>query len=80
MAPPSASSPSAPATSVNPVPTGPRDLAVFARQNWVLAFDHISAFSPQLSAALCRLSSNAGLPLRERGVLLNSSPELPNIH
>ncbi len=57
-----------PSTSpLTPIPAGPRDLLALARCNQVLAFDHISAFSPQLAAALCRLSTSLGFAFRERG-------------
>jgi putative DNA primase/helicase len=51
-------------------PSGPfpsifRDLLAVARQNWVLAFDHISALPPNLADALCRLSAGLGAALRE---------------
>jgi hypothetical protein len=48
-----------------PIPSSVRDLLTLARHNWILAFDHLSALSPQLSDALCRLSSGLGATLRE---------------
>ena len=55
-----------PSTSpLTPIPSSVRDLLTLARHNWVLAFDHISALSPQLADALCRLTSGLGATLRE---------------
>jgi hypothetical protein len=55
-----------PSTSpLTPIPSSVRDLLTLARHNWILAFDHLSALSPQLSDALCRLSSGLGATLRE---------------
>jgi hypothetical protein len=48
----------------------PRSAAQFlhlARQNWVLAFDHVSHITPNLADALCRITSGAGLSAREPG-------------
>jgi hypothetical protein len=53
------------ASPLTPIPSSVRDLRTLARQNWILAFDHLSALSPQLSDALCRLSSGLGATLRE---------------
>ena len=53
------------ASPLTPIPSSFRDLRTLARQNWILAFDHLSALSPQLSDALCRLSSGLGATLRE---------------
>ncbi|HYW41234.1 MAG TPA: hypothetical protein VE959_00160 [Bryobacteraceae bacterium] len=53
------------AVPLTPIPSSVRDLLALARHNWVLAFDHISAFSPRLTDALCRLSSGAGFSFRE---------------
>ncbi|HYW84824.1 MAG TPA: hypothetical protein VFB30_16290, partial [Spirochaetia bacterium] len=50
---------------LTPIPSSVRDLLTLARHNWILAFDHISTFSPQLTDALCRLSSGLGATLRE---------------
>jgi hypothetical protein len=52
-------------TPLTPVPLNFRDLLAVARQNWVLAFDHISALPPNLADALCRLSAGLGAALRE---------------
>ncbi|SPE25206.1 hypothetical protein SBA6_100020 [Candidatus Sulfopaludibacter sp. SbA6] len=48
-----------------PIPSSVRDLLTLARHNWILAFDHISTLSPQLTDALCRLSSGLGATFRE---------------
>jgi hypothetical protein len=50
---------------LTPIPSSARDLRTLARHNWILAFDHLSALSPQLTDALCRLSSGLGATLRE---------------
>jgi hypothetical protein len=55
-----------PSTSpLTPIPSSVRDLLSLARHNWILAFDHLSALSPRLSDALCRLSTGLGATLRE---------------
>jgi hypothetical protein len=55
-----------PCTSpLTPIPSSVRDLLALARHNWILAFDHLSALSPQLTDALCRLSTGLGATLRE---------------
>jgi len=38
-----------------------RDLAIAAKGNWCLAYDNISYVNPELSDALCRLSTGGGL-------------------
>ena len=53
------------ASPLTPIPSSVRDLVALARQNWILAFDHISTLSPRLTDALCRLSSCLGATLRE---------------
>src|SRR5207302_2005581 len=53
------------AAPLTPIPSSVRDLLTIARYNWVLAFDHISALSPQLTDALCRISSGLGITVRE---------------
>jgi hypothetical protein len=53
------------ASPLTPIPSSVRDLLTLARHNWILAFDHLSALSPQLTDALCRLSSGLGATLRE---------------
>jgi hypothetical protein len=55
-----------PCTSpLTPIPSSVQNLLTLARHNWILAFDHLSALSPHLSDALCRLSSGLGATLRE---------------
>ena len=46
-------------------PSSVRELLALARHNWVLAFDHVSSLSPQLTDALCRLSSGLGVAVQE---------------
>jgi hypothetical protein len=53
------------ASPLTPVPSSAREVIAAARQSWVLAFDHVSALSPALSGALCRLSVGLGASLRE---------------
>jgi hypothetical protein len=50
---------------LTPMPLTVHDLLAVARQNWVLAFDHVSALASQLTDALCRLSTGLGASLRE---------------
>jgi len=50
---------------LTPIPPSVRDLLTLARHNWILAFDHVFTLSAQLSDALCRLSSDLGVTLRE---------------
>ena len=50
---------------LSPTPTSVRDLITLARQNWILAFDHLPALSLPLTNALCRLSSGLGAAVRE---------------
>jgi len=50
---------------LTPIPLNIRDLLAVLRQNWVLAFDHISALPDSLADAFCRLSSGLGATLRE---------------
>ena len=50
-----------------PLPSGARELLALARQNWILAFDHVSGLTPQLADALCRLTSGVGISHREPG-------------
>jgi hypothetical protein len=54
-------------TGLNPNPSSVRDLLALARENWILAFDHVSALSTQLTDALCRLTSGVGIACREEG-------------
>ena len=55
------------ASPFTPFPSSARELLTFTRHNWVLAFDHVSTLSPRIAAALCRLSSGAGVACREPG-------------
>jgi len=50
---------------LSPIPSTVRDLLLLARHNWILAFDHVSALSPPLTDALCRLSSGLGAASNE---------------
>jgi hypothetical protein len=50
-----------------PLPVTVRQLLTFARQNWILAFDHVDSLTPTVTSALCRLCSGAGAPCREPG-------------
>lgn len=52
-------------TPLTPIPASVRDLVTLARNNWVLAFDHLSSLSPPLTDALCRISSGLGASFRE---------------
>jgi len=42
-----------------------RDLAIYAKNNWVLAFDNVSYVPENISDALCRLSTGGGLSVRQ---------------
>src|ERR1039458_1612082 len=55
------------ASPFTPLPSSARELLTLARLNWVLAFDHVSTLTPQIAAALCRLSTGAGVAHREPG-------------
>lgn len=79
-----------PSTSpLTPNPSSARDLLALARHNWILAFDHVASLTPPLAAALCRLSSGAGIAWRESGhreavqlflkrpILLTAAPDFP---
>jgi hypothetical protein len=55
------------ASQFTPTPRNARELFTLARQNWVLAFDHISTLTPSLCDALCRLTSGAGIAFPEPG-------------
>jgi len=50
---------------LSPIPYTARDLLLLARHNWILAFDHVSALSPPLTDALCRLASGLGAASHE---------------
>src|ERR1039457_5938664 len=55
------------AAPFTPLPSSARELLTLARLNWVLAFDHVSALTPQIADTLCRLSTGVGVALRESG-------------
>src|SRR5205085_889249 len=50
-----------------PFPRSAAQLLNLARQNWVLAFDHVSRITPGIADAICRITSGAGLVWREPG-------------
>ena len=57
-----------PCTSpLTPLPSSPRQLLQLARDNWILAFDHVSSLAPQVSDTLCRLAGGAGIACCESG-------------
>jgi hypothetical protein len=45
-------------------PRGERDLRIAAENGWIAAFDNLSYVDPELSDALCRLSSGGGFGVR----------------
>ncbi len=47
------------------LPKNERDLAIYARNNWVLAFDNVSFIPSDISDAICRLSTGGGLSVRQ---------------
>src|SRR6185369_1490440 len=51
--------------AIRAAPREPRDLAIAATNNWVLALDNLSFVPVWLSDALCRLSSGGGFATRE---------------
>jgi len=53
------------ATPLAPLPHNTGHLFSLARQHWVLAFDHVSKLSPQLTDAFCRLTTGAGSMIGE---------------
>jgi hypothetical protein len=70
-------------------PGSQRDFLIAAQTSRLVAFDNVSAISPELADALCRLSTGGGLSTRElyttwgesclsawRPVLLNGIPQL----
>lgn len=80
-------SPSSP--ELRDMPTGKRDLAIAANGTWVLPFDNQDTPSPQMSDALCRLSTKGGFTIRklysdreeevfeaERPIILNGITDL----
>ena len=66
------------------LPKNEQDLAIAARNNWVLTFDNLSSLPRQLSDALCRVSTGGALATRKlytddvEQVLLVSNPVLLN--
>ena len=55
------------ASPFNPTPASPRQLENFARESWLLSFDHVSRFSDSISDTLCRLSTGIGIARRLEG-------------
>jgi hypothetical protein len=55
------------AAPFTPTPRSAAHLLKLARQNWVLAFDHVANLSPALSDTLCRLSTGATIDHRDAG-------------
>lgn len=53
------------AAPLRTVPKTEHDLLIAAKNNWVLAFDNVSRITPDMSDALCRLSTGAGLSTRK---------------
>ncbi|CRK83428.1 bifunctional DNA primase/polymerase [Neobacillus massiliamazoniensis] len=47
------------------IPTNERDLAIAAKNSWVLAFDNLSGLSNGMSDAFCKLSTGGGLSTRK---------------
>lgn len=50
--------------SLRSLPGSERDLAIAANGNWVLTFDNLSYIQPQMSDAMCRLSTGGGFGTR----------------
>jgi hypothetical protein len=46
------------------LPTNERDLAIAASGRWVLAYDNVSYIRPEISDAMCRLSTGGGFGTR----------------
>jgi hypothetical protein len=46
-------------------PRNTRDLAIAARNGWIIALDNLSSIEPWLSDALCRLSTGGGFATRQ---------------
>lgn len=46
-------------------PKDERDLAIAARNSWVLGFDNLSSIDPSLSDAMCRLATGGGFRTRQ---------------
>ncbi|MCL0055290.1 ATP-binding protein [Dehalococcoidia bacterium] len=53
------------AAPLRPIPGNERDLMIDASQSLLLAFDNISHIKPNMSDALCRLSSGGGFSTRK---------------
>lgn len=51
--------------SLRSLPKDERDLAIGAKNAFVLAFDNLSGIRPSISDALCRISTGAGVATRE---------------
>jgi hypothetical protein len=47
------------------VPTNERDLAISAKNSWILAYDNLSGLSNGMSDAFCKLSTGGGLTTRK---------------
>ncbi len=52
-------------TDLRAAPRSGRDLMIGANSSWILALDNLSALSPWLSDALCRLATGGGFAVRE---------------
>ncbi len=76
-------------TNIETQPANERDLILRARQNWVLAYDNITNIPGDMSDALARMSTGAGLSTRKlytdsdlvtfnaaRPIILNSIPDV----
>ena len=50
---------------VRSAPRGEHDLVIAANNSWVIALDNLSGLSPELSDALCRLSTGGGFGTRK---------------
>jgi len=46
-------------------PSSERDLMIAAENGWICAFDNLSHITPELSDALCRLSTGGGFGVRK---------------
>jgi hypothetical protein len=52
-------------TALRSQPSDGRDLAIAAKNCWIVALDNVSGISPWLSDALCRLSTGGGFGTRQ---------------
>ena len=72
-------------------PKGDRDLAIAARNSWIVSFDNLSRIPPDLADGLCRLSTGSAFSTRQlytdgeesifkarRPVILNSIVDVTN--